>query len=78
MTDRKNNRLVKGGKAFTEFSAPLGKKEVQLGKKQRERQVAKINESIDELTERKSAIMAKIAEDNEILAAIDSGGDYGG
>jgi aminoglycoside phosphotransferase family enzyme len=77
MTDRKNNRLVKGGKAFTEFSAPLGKKEVQLGKKQRKRQIAKIDEDIEQFMARKEGLLDKIAEDDAILAAMDSGGDYG-
>lgn len=83
MTNRnKNNkRVVKGGQAFTEIKAlkaPLGKKEVELGKANRERQLAKLDKDIEQLTERKAALVAMMAEDDKVLAAIESGGDYGG
>jgi hypothetical protein len=79
MTNRHNNkRVVKGGKAFTELKAPLGKREIELGKGQRVRHVARLDNEIDQLIKRKEKLLAKIVEDDKVLAAIESGGNYAG
>lgn len=73
-----NKRVVKGGKAFSEMSAPIGKKEIELGKGQRRKQVERITKEIIQLTERKEKLLARIVEDDKVLAAIEAGGNYSG
>ena len=79
MKNRGNNskRVVKGGKAFTEARTPLGKKEVELAKANRVRDIERIDKEIADLTARKESIVAQASEDDSILSAIEGGGDFG-
>jgi hypothetical protein len=66
---------VRAGKCSCETT--FTKKEIENLKASRQMQIERINAKISSLQAEKSSIEVKMAEDDEIIEAIDGGGDFG-